>query len=140
MPHKLQTTQMSTSSIREGNGQLHTDSMEFLSVINSANLLDLGYSGSTFTWSRGNYPNRLIQKHFDRTFTNMDGRFLWPDGILNSPMITAPILFYRWLDLGLDNSGMPFRFEACWLKHAAFPLLIKEKWRNFLETPDALKF
>ncbi|KAL8144000.1 hypothetical protein V2J09_017032 [Rumex salicifolius] len=133
-----------THERRGSNGQLHSNSMEFLRIVNAANLINLGYSGSTFTWRRGSSADRLVDKRLDKGFTNVEGRLLWPDGIVKHltkfSSDHCPILFCRKPSLGLDCRHKPFCLEACWLKHPAFSSFIKDKWRSLLDTPDAMSF
>ncbi|KAL8159489.1 hypothetical protein V2J09_001026 [Rumex salicifolius] len=129
---------------RGGNGQLHPESMEFLEIVNMNGMIKLGYSGTDFTWSKGRTSSCLISKRLDRVITNAEGIMAWPAArvahLANFFSDHCPLMLSVDPKLDLDKSRWPFRFEAAWLQHQTFRPLMQEKWREVLDTPDALKF
>lgn len=49
-----------------GNGKLSQDSLTFGNWINDMSLIDMGFSGSQFTWKRGKSANTFVAKRLDR--------------------------------------------------------------------------
>ncbi|KAL8170626.1 hypothetical protein V2J09_022430 [Rumex salicifolius] len=75
-PFLLEET--STASSRKGGADiLSSDSGRFADWINSLNLINMGATGSRFTWRRGITANTKVHKRLDKIFTNLLGRLRW---------------------------------------------------------------
>lgn len=52
---------------------------QFFDWINSLGLIDMGFSGSPFTWAHGRHHGTHIIRRLDRVMCNVEGRLLWQD-------------------------------------------------------------
>ncbi|KAL8168307.1 LOW QUALITY PROTEIN: hypothetical protein V2J09_009806 [Rumex salicifolius] len=125
-----------------GSGGLHSDSLDFLLLINRLGLLDVGYVGADFTWSRGSEASRMVSKRLYRVLTNIEGGNLWPEAKVRhlAKFSSDHCQLLLEIDMRMDRNRRPFRFEAAWLKHFNFNDFVQSKWRSFLNTPRALHF
>ncbi|KAL8137253.1 hypothetical protein V2J09_003254 [Rumex salicifolius] len=125
-----------------GSGGLSQDSPTFADLVDRLDLIDLGFSGSRFTWRRGPLEAPTMAKRLDRFFTNVIGRIGWEEAVVRHlPAIRSD---YNPLFLCLDPSSLnnrghqPFRFEAMWLAHPQFMSFLLKKWKREKAAPDAL--
>ncbi|KAJ4844704.1 hypothetical protein Tsubulata_024279 [Turnera subulata] len=75
--------------------------------LNGLDLLDLGFSGPSFTWVRTVRGRRVQQRRIDRAVANIN---------LSGETI-VPLV-------------RPFRFEAIWLSHPSYGKVVMESWRH----------
>ncbi|KAL8130357.1 LOW QUALITY PROTEIN: hypothetical protein V2J09_019512 [Rumex salicifolius] len=68
----------SQSERQGGSGLLHNDSATFRDLINDTRIIDMGFTGQKFTWSRGLNATNLISKRLDRILVDSRARLLWP--------------------------------------------------------------
>lgn len=68
----------------------------FANWIEREGLVDLGYTGSKFTWSRGNQTDTLKVARLDRALGNIEWKILFPEAeVIHLPMVSsdhAPLL------------------------------------------------
>nr|XP_023872064.1 uncharacterized protein LOC111984679 [Quercus suber]POE86237.1 hypothetical protein CFP56_07045 [Quercus suber] len=80
--------------------------------------IDLGYSGSKFTWAKGRWGNASIKRRLDRGIANISWRLAFPKAAISHlgaiKSDHTPIL----LDTNPDEdfAHRPFRFEVAWLR------------------------
>ncbi|KAL8143992.1 hypothetical protein V2J09_017024 [Rumex salicifolius] len=117
-----------------GSGALHPDSNIFQDMVDNVGLIDMGFSGQPFTWSRGSSPRDLVAKRLDRMFMNMEAFVAWPTcSIRHLPKLCSdhtPLLFKLDPIQKFDRSRRPFRFEAVWFTHPQFHDFIRSKWNS----------
>ncbi|CAL1379935.1 unnamed protein product [Linum trigynum] len=111
--------------------------------INQAELIDLGFSGPRFTWTRGETASTFKASRIDRSLCNSLWNATFPDTtVTHLPRIHSdhhPIL------TTVGNQGVnpsisrPFRFEAAWLTSDSFDNLIAGEWDHQAPLPVALE-
>lgn len=116
----------------------------FARWIDDCELIDLGFSGPKFTWSRG-YGLRKISIRLDRALANASWRSLFPEATVSH----LPNIYSDHTPLLIDLLGAiplqifilqrPFRFQAAWLTHLEFrPFFVMDSWENSLPLNEAL--
>ncbi|KAL8170934.1 LOW QUALITY PROTEIN: hypothetical protein V2J09_022738 [Rumex salicifolius] len=63
----------------QGNDALSLDSNRFRHWVDGSCLIDLGFTGPPFTWSRESSNSSKIYKHLNRVFTNRVDSLDWPE-------------------------------------------------------------
>ena len=86
----------------------------YRNCMNFCNMIDLGFSGATFTWTNRRDINALIQKRIDRCWANPDWTLLFPDtNVTHLPRMSSdhcPLLL-RLFENGQRRLERPFCFE-----------------------------
>ncbi|KAJ8431324.1 hypothetical protein Cgig2_013540 [Carnegiea gigantea] len=99
--------------------------------IANTGLIDLGYSGPKFTWSRGRDWDTLKQARLDRALCNMAWRLKFPEGavrhLLQAQSDHAPILLSLRGFSYLAKTRKPFRFQVAWTTHTDFNIKSREE-------------
>lgn len=94
-------------------------------------MIDIGFSGTRFTWSNHRALTHLIQERIDRVFVNVTWYKLYPETCVShlkwSHFDQCPILMSLESNLGL-MLPWPFRFQPMWLSHPSFPEVVRETW------------
>ncbi|XP_050379552.1 uncharacterized protein LOC126796881 [Argentina anserina] len=132
---------------REGGSNWVPGRHTFLSdFILSNSLLDIGYKGSRFTWSRKEGEIVVLQERLDRCLTNDKWIIDWPSSCLTHLARIGsdhnPILLSAELVIGKRRST--FKFEAAWAEEeepskAHFPNFTKEEIHSCLAQLDELQ-
>ncbi|KAA3476871.1 reverse transcriptase [Gossypium australe] len=66
---------------KNGGGQRDQRGMDaFRDTLEDCQLMDIGYSGSWYTWERGNLPETNIRERLDRGVANNKWMMLFPTG------------------------------------------------------------
>ncbi|KAF7815419.1 ribonuclease H [Senna tora] len=111
---------------------------DFKQWIDDGLLVDLGFSGTTFTWNRGSVSIRL-----DRVIANESWRSLFCEAaVVHLPKYKSdhcPL----WLRLNPASNDSarcdrPFRFLAPWVMHEGFSCVVKDAWRDGVNWGDGL--
>lgn len=127
---------ISSHEFSRGEGRA-IDRVSFGNWINMLGLIDMGFSGSHFTWSRGVSQGNHILRQLDQVLCNMEGRLFWPDGTVRHLERVysdhAPILVNLWGSMSRSTSSKPFRFMAAWFSHSKFPELVENEWHKVEE-------
>ncbi|KAL8161182.1 hypothetical protein V2J09_012671 [Rumex salicifolius] len=126
----------------EGNGRLSPDSMEFGNWINELSLVDMGFRGNKFTWTRGRSSATYIAKRLDRVLCNPQARVRWQEATVSHlPPLSSdhvPLHLVMMPKNGGNPARRPFRIEAAWLAHPSFKEILSASWDPNISTPAAL--
>ncbi|XP_027169490.1 uncharacterized protein LOC113769223 [Coffea eugenioides] len=108
------------------------ESEPFLSFMEGAELTDLGFSGSQFTWCNNRWGRAMVWKCLDRVLVNQD----WLSLGVNTTVAHlnrvasdhSPLL----LSCSLAMGGAPksFRFLDVWRSHADFHNVVRQAWKE----------
>ncbi|KAL8168152.1 LOW QUALITY PROTEIN: hypothetical protein V2J09_009651 [Rumex salicifolius] len=112
--------------LEERRGGCGTLSLDTNTFNDTAGIIDMGFTGPPFTWSRSDNANTKISKLLDRSFTLAQGSE------------HAPILLSLRYQRSINRDNHPFRFEAAWMEHLDSMRLIAEWWETSVETSEAL--
>ncbi|XP_059310080.1 uncharacterized protein LOC132061248 [Lycium ferocissimum] len=111
---------------------------DFRHCIDSSKLVDLGFTGSMYTWWNGRSDEACIFKRLDRclgnqalqnTYPNLEVEHLIKQGSDHSPLL-----------ISLKQDSRPikksFRFLNFWVEHETFQEVVKNNWiANFSADP-----
>ncbi|KAA3475803.1 reverse transcriptase [Gossypium australe] len=108
----------------------------FRDTLEECQLMDIGYSGTWFTWERGNLLETNIRERWDRRVANEKWITLFPMGNIQhlpySMSDHCPLLIST--DHTTEYSGnQKFHFEAWWTLEESTKQVIKEAWELYLE-------
>ncbi|PWA44555.1 hypothetical protein CTI12_AA523610 [Artemisia annua] len=107
---------------------------KFKNWIENTSLIDLGYSGAKFTWTRGKTVETRKAARLDRGLCNLTWRTRFPEAaVKHLPAINSDHspLFIKTNGLVPPPRGhKPFRFLSAWLTHENFETFVKTTWRN----------
>ncbi|KAL8161268.1 hypothetical protein V2J09_012757 [Rumex salicifolius] len=135
-----------TASLDERTG--NSDGMRkrcdnFQSWIDGMKLIELGFSGPKFTWSRGRDPHTRTSARLDRGLCNIEWREAYLEAsIRHLPMNQsdhAPLLLRSNGVSMRDPNNRPFRFQAAWMLHCEFQEFVAEHWQYGADLPSALE-
>ena len=115
-----------------GGNQININrALEFKSVLDSYNFVDLGFTGPKYTWTNKRQLVDLILERIDRCFANLLWRVLYPKAVVTHlPRIYFnhhPVLIELFKP-NLDRANRPFRFQSMWLLHPDFSRVVREAW------------
>lgn len=120
---------------KEGGAVRRDCEMEvFRECLDVCGLVDLGYRGSAFTWSRGNNPSNIIRERLDRfvacsnwinLFSSYEIRHLPIYKSDHAPICLSTDFIRR------DDYGQKlFRFESLWLSKDECRAVVQEAWNE----------
>ena len=103
--------------------------------------IDLGFSGSKFTWARGKWGCAAIKRRLDRGVSSISWRLAFPKtsvshlGAIKSNH--APIL----LDTNPEEAfaHRPFRFEAAWIRDDSCVEVVEKAWNTSVRGSELVK-
>ncbi|XP_074289295.1 uncharacterized protein LOC141614451 [Silene latifolia] len=104
----------------------------FNNWIDNCELLELAFTGSSHTWSRGNSMETRQSARLDNSLCNADWGTLFEDAMVqhipafqsdHCPLFISPNGF-----VPLNAINIPFRFQACWLTHENFKEFVESNW------------
>lgn len=109
--------------------------------LDKCNMIDLGFSGSRFTWTNGRNAHVLIQERIDRFFVNPDWCTLYPEAKISHlsrcHLDHCPILLQTRL-AKWSRHNRPFKFQSFWLSDPSFPRVVQQVWSNGHLLQDAI--
>ncbi|XP_042950096.1 uncharacterized protein LOC122282211 [Carya illinoinensis] len=123
-------------------------------LMDSCGLIDIGFSGPSFTWSNNRTGRALIRERIDRGIANAQWRLLFPEATIQHISSAAsdhnPLLLNTTKIMKKPSS---FKFEEFWIREPLSNIIIEEAWkkqfygnpsfilcRKIKETKMALKF
>ncbi|KAA3462890.1 reverse transcriptase [Gossypium australe] len=108
----------------------------FRDTLANCGLMDVGYSGTWFTWERGNLPETNIRERLDRGVANEKWLSLFPMGrIQHLPFVAS----YHCPLLLTTDSDNPFKrkrrfhFETWWTMEESFAGVLQNIWESSSE-------
>lgn len=106
----------------------------FCSFLNTHGLVDLGFSGSPFTWSNHIYGRHLIRERLDRGVASTQWIRLFPTFSIQHLPAHASDHNALLLNTATPNSNLPkpFRFEEFWTKDPSCADVISSAWSSTL--------
>ncbi|CAL1412960.1 unnamed protein product [Linum trigynum] len=115
----------------------------FGEFLNEAELVDLGFSGPRFTWTRGKESDTYKASRIDRSICNLE----WNEGFPNTSVTHLarlssdhhPILTTVSNQGGSNLSMRRFKFEAAWFTHEDFLSFLADSWDPLNALPMALQ-
>ncbi|KAL7157223.1 hypothetical protein ABFS83_02G063300 [Erythranthe nasuta] len=105
---------------RGGNSFASSSRHTLLTDLKSLGLIDLGYHGSSFTWSNKRNGKANIQQRNDRGVAND----LWCTDFPHSSILNLPAIVDH------NIGAKPFRFEAMWLQDATCFDTVRGAWNK----------
>ena len=116
-------------------------SLLFKECLDKCSMIDIGFSGSQFTWTNKRNLQALIEERIDRFFVNPSWCLMYPEAkvvhLTSCHSDHCPVL----LDLQpriITNRKRPFKFQTCWLSDPSFPNLVSQAWRNYPMLTDTI--
>jgi hypothetical protein len=103
----------------------------FRDFLNSHGLVDLGFSGSPFTWSNHRHDRHLIRERLNRSVASTQWIHLFP--LFSVWHLPAQASDHNAMLLNTSSSNShlptPFRFEEFWTKDPSCTEVIASAWR-----------
>ncbi|XP_031105341.1 uncharacterized protein LOC116010192 [Ipomoea triloba] len=108
-------------------------SSDFVHWIQSEGLVDLGFSGPRYTWTKGLSVGHAKAARLDRALCNLSWRNQFPEAtVTHLPRISSdhtPLLI-RLSDAAFTLRRPEFKFQAAWLTSRQFPEVVHRTWNN----------
>ncbi|KAA3457419.1 reverse transcriptase [Gossypium australe] len=105
----------------------------FKTTLEECVLTDIGYSGTWFTWERGNLPETNIRERLDRGVANDKWISLFPKVCIQHLPFAAsdhcPLLI-NLRDVRILSRANRFHFEAWWTMEESFESVLKDIWES----------
>ncbi|KAL9670598.1 hypothetical protein QQ045_008151 [Rhodiola kirilowii] len=105
----------------------------FREVVQDCDLVDLGYSGTTYTFSNRRAGQFETRARLDRVFANSRWKDLFNRYEVKHLVTTVSDHFALFVDFQkrkLCVKEKLFRFEPMWLRHKGFSDLVRNSWGN----------
>jgi len=104
----------------------------FNNWIENNGLIDLGFSGTQFTWSRGLNPDTRKYARLDRGLCNQAWRMRFQEaGIrhrIQNQSDHCPLLLFPNNFGPMHHGQRPFRLQAAWITHENFTSFLTQNW------------
>ncbi|XP_075660821.1 uncharacterized protein LOC142630676 [Castanea sativa] len=103
--------------------------LHFQECLDTCRLIDIGFSGSRFTWSNHRLLTDLIQERIDRVFVNAKWNSIYPEANVKhlervqSDHCHILVCLKHRQQVRLQR---PFRFQLIWLSHPEFPNIVRK--------------
>lgn len=116
-----------------GGFTLHTRRADrFRDCLNYCNLLDLGFTGSKYTWTNKRGGGNTIVERLDSVVANFEWFHLFPEAaVVHLPRVQSdhcPLLLK--LNPSIHIPNKPFRVENIWFSHPDFPNVVSTAWAS----------
>ncbi|KAE8715013.1 hypothetical protein F3Y22_tig00110187pilonHSYRG00428 [Hibiscus syriacus] len=106
--------------------------LKFRDNWNRCNLMDAGYVGRKFTWTRQHQGRVILPERLDILLYNIDMVDFFPNlRVITLTRIYSDhnlILVNTDLEIPMDKDKRPFRFEVAWLTHEEFKMVFNSAW------------
>ncbi|KAJ8422016.1 hypothetical protein Cgig2_007566 [Carnegiea gigantea] len=100
--------------------------------IENNHLIELGFSGPRYTWTRGNTVETRKYVRLDHGLCNEHWRMLFEEAsvrhLLQNKSNHNPLLISLHGFTPVQASMRPFRFQAAWLAHSSFKDFLQDNW------------
>ncbi|KAA3466274.1 reverse transcriptase [Gossypium australe] len=110
----------------------------FREALEDCQLQDVGFSGTWFTWDRGNFAATNIRERLDRGVANEGWRTLFPTGMIyhlpHSISDHCPILLDTICER-IRSRASQFKFEVWWTTEDSFETKVRQTWES---TPGSI--
>ncbi|KAF4383802.1 hypothetical protein F8388_023494 [Cannabis sativa] len=128
------------------NGNSSRYAFDFRRMVNRTGLIDLGFDGPGYTWSRGNVRSpgagSLKRARLDRGLASTDWRILFPAAIVNH--LSSSVSDHRPIILdtngGVMCKGRLFKYENMWARDPRCFWVVKEAWMKRLHSNPMINF
>ncbi|KAJ8431281.1 hypothetical protein Cgig2_007614 [Carnegiea gigantea] len=102
--------------------------------IENTGLIDLGFSGPKFTWSRGRCWETRKCARLDRALCKREWRTRFQEGavrhLIQSHSDHNPLLISTLGFTSQSRGKKPFRFQGAWMTHQDFDQVIRANWQT----------
>ncbi|GAB2216256.1 hypothetical protein Droror1_Dr00024026 [Drosera rotundifolia] len=105
--------------------------MKMISMMDECNLIDLGATGSKFTWERKKDGHRELAKRLDRALGDFSWLHAFPEAYvehLSRVYSDHSPLLLRCDTYRGDHTARPFRFLTAWSTYPSYEPLVAETW------------
>ncbi|KAL8129303.1 hypothetical protein V2J09_018458 [Rumex salicifolius] len=114
----------------------------FSAWIDEMDMIDLGYTGSKFTWTRGKDLSTQSAARLDRGLCNFEWRDAFPDAsikhLVRNQSDHSPLLLKSTGFMQRNPLARPFRFQAAWVMHEEFQSFMRNHWQQGAKLSSAL--
>ena len=104
-------------------------SLLFKECLDKCNMVDMGFNGPKFTWTKRREINSLIQERIDRFFMNPNWCLLYPNAkvshLTRCHSDHCPVLMET-NPCRPMQMNRPFKFQSFWLSDPSFPSVINQ--------------
>ena len=115
--------------------------LKFPGMSSEHRLVDMGFDGPKFTWTRGNDGNMFKGARLDRVLCNMEWRILFKTTTVNNlPKFNsdhAHVLIHLSGEQHIRSQSY-FRFQAAWMMHPGFKSVVESSWRSQGPLPEKI--
>lgn len=122
-------------SKQRGGSFSHSQAEAFVGVLANCNILDLDFFGSKFTWHGHCRGGRRVFRQLDRGVCDVQWRMRLPEAsvehLFRCHSDHNPILLHC-CHMVSPPAERPYRFQAAWCTHSAYPPLVKFAWQRDL--------
>jgi len=102
--------------------------------IENNGLIDLGFSGPKYRWTRGRNWDTMKCARLDRALYSMEWRTRFQEGavrhLIQSHLDHTPLLISTTGFIEYTESKKPFRFQVAWLTDEGFEKFIGDNWHS----------
>ena len=114
----------------------------FREALDECELLDLGYKGSPFTWSKHYRSGASIWERLDRAVASPDWFIKFPGSRVHhvdSSTSDHKFLWIEFLNLDFQQKKKVFRFEEMWLAESGCGETIEGMWRASYDEAENMR-
>lgn len=114
-------------------GRMHPRCLQegFKRTLNECGLMDMGYSGSAFTWERSRGTVNWVQERLDRGVSNSEWQSLFPRATIKVLEVSTSDHMPLFLELNrmiYVPKVRKFRFENAWIRDDQCLRVVQESW------------
>lgn len=117
-----------------GGSEMQRRCLNFSNWMEDNGLIDLGFSGPSHTWFRGDSQSTFKSARLDRFMANDEWRICFDEGVVKHlPKACSdhyPIILSTCGFAPVPMICRPFRFQVAWLTHEKFDAFVQQQWDN----------